>query len=363
MNDRAKNKPLDVARFVTMCQAAPVTQFVENLQTKVHQWTVNDLDLPVTITVKPTCYICSPSVAYIDYAKHETRHFVQHPLLRGLLAALITCLAFVVRLSGLDRQVQLNNWLLSTNPVPFIDAPTAHALRDRHLKTFPNHALVIRSLNQMADSRTIEALCDIGFCLLPARQIYIGPPEGKLTKSAREDRRKLAKTQYDLVENDAFEVGDYARAAELYEMLYIDKYTALNPQYTALYIQQMHRSGLMRLMGLRDKDGQLVAVTGMFQNGKTLTQPIVGYDTKRPKSDGLYRMIMALAQDVAHKEHLFFNISAGAADFKRRRGAVPTIEFTAVYVAHLPLGQRVCVWLMSKVLWGIGIPVMKRFGL
>jgi hypothetical protein len=272
----------------------------------------------------------------------------------------------LVKASGLDHQVQVNNWLYSTNPMPLLDRGSIAAMRTALTSRFPDRAIVIRSLNDIADPSTIASLKAEGFHMLAARQVYIfadrssAPP---MTRDMKRDRARLRATSLGIVGDDDFTQADYVRSEELYAMLYIRKYTPLNPHYTARYIGEMHRRGILRLAGLRDEAGQLVAVTGLFENGGTLTQPIVGYDTSRPISDGLYRMAMAMAQDHATARGLFFNMSAGAAGFKRRRGAVPAIEYNACYVGHLPRRQRLAVWTMARVLALVGIPLLRRFEL
>ena len=97
--------------------------------------------------------------------------------------------------------------------------------------------------------------------------------------------------------------------------------------------------------------------------GGLLTAPVVGYRTDLPKRLGLYRMLMALAMAEAAARHLSFNISAGAAGFKRSRGALPAIEYTAAFVAHLPLRERLATALLSGLLNAIGVPIMRRHAL
>lgn len=355
-----------VQNFADLFRAFPVATLVKNLNTVVNTITVNDQCFPITLNdadADRTCYICCPTRAYIDYAIDETRHFISHPTLQKATRGVIKTSVPLLRASRLDHQVQVNNWLLSTNPMPAIT--DAVPLRDTLQRTYPDRAIVIRSLNHIADAETIVALRRAGFQVLPARMVYIADrlSTDRMTNNMKHDRRLLRKTKYRLVENGAFTDTDYVAAERLYTQLYLDKYTPLNPQYTALYIREMHKQGLFSLMGLRDVTGRLVAVTGLFENAGTLTQPIVGYDTDLPQSHGLYRMIMALGQNYAMEQGLFFHMSAGAASFKRLRGAVPTVEYTAVYVGHLPVKQRLAVRVMQQILTRIGIPLLKRFAL
>ncbi|MDX8454429.1 GNAT family N-acetyltransferase [Mesorhizobium sp. VK9D] len=367
--DRVENKPAKIEAFVSLFNEMPVHDLIANLNTKVETFEVAGRIFPLTLNdadEAPNCYICCATSAYIDYAMDETRNFAARPLLRRALNALISACAPLVRASGLDHQAQLNNWLYSTNPVPLLDRPTAASLRAALTARFPDRAIVIRSLNDIADPATIAALKAEGFRMLAARQIYIFADRSvapAMTRGMKRDRARLRTTPFERVGNGDFTEADYARAEMLYNMLYLDKYTPLNPHYTARYIAEMHRRGIISLAGLRRPGGELVAVTGLFENGGTLTQPIVGYDTGLPVADGLYRMAMAMAQDYATARGLFFNMSAGAADFKRRRGAVAAIEYNAVYAGHLARRRRIVIRIMETVLARVGIPLLRRFEL
>jgi len=367
--DRVENNPAQVEAFTRLFNEIPVRDLVRNLTVVVEPFEIAGRSFPLTLNdanEAPNCYICRPSSAYIDYAIDETRNFIAAPFLRRAVRVLIGLCAPLVRASGLDHQVQVNNWLYSTNPVPLLDRKTTAAMRAQLTARFPDRAIVIRSLNEIADPATIAALKAEGFRMLAARQIYIFADRSSapaMTNDMKRDRKRLRTTPFERVGDADFTEADYARAEALYSMLYLDKYTPLNPHYTARYIAEMHRRGIIRLAGLRRPGGELVAVTALSENGATLTQPIVGYDTGLPLGDGLYRMMMAMAQDHATAHGLFFNMSAGAAAFKRLRGAVATVEYNAVYAAHLPLRRRMAVRIMEIVLARVGIPLLRRFEL
>ena len=357
-----------VRRFVGIFQSVPVPDLIRNLQTEVTSVDIAGRSFPLTLndpSDAPNCYICRPSAAYIDYAIEETRHFEGAPFLRAAMTAGLKASKPLMTATGLDRQVQVNNWLLSTNPVPRLSPSDAVALRERLTTDYPDRAITMRSLNTVADMETITALGAAGFQMLPSRQIYIYDAKHPVppTQNQKFDRSLIRKTPYRQVTSETFSDADFSRAEDLYNQLYLKKYTSLNPQYTSVFLRDMASAGLLKLIGLRAPTGQLDGVLGLFENGNTLTSPIVGYDTSIPQKTGLYRMLMTLAQDHAIANGKFFNISAGAARFKRLRGAIPAIEYMAVYAVHLPRKNRNAIRIAASLLTRIGIPLLRRYEL
>lgn len=359
------NDPALVSDLVGLFGQVATRDLIPNLTAEVRAYDAAGMSFPLTLSDGPNCYICSPTTAYIDYAIEETRNFARNPVLQRTLLSLIRGCAPLLRATGLDHQVQINNWLFSTNPVPTLTTQNATRIRDDLTAAYPDRAIVLRSLNTLADAGTIAAVRAAGFILLPARQIYIYDPAtiAKPSGHVQRDRKLAAKTDYQITPADDFTPADFARAETLYNMLYLTKYTPLNPQYTACYLAEAHQRGLLRITGLRGPDGQLDGVLGLFENGKTLTHPIIGYDTGKPQKLGLYRILSSIAQDHATRYGKFFNMSAGAATFKRNRDAVPVIEYSAVYVAHLGWRARTATRIAKVLLDRIGIPLLKRFEL
>lgn len=322
---------------------------------------------PLTITEGgPTCYLVDGVTAYLDYALEETRNLAAHPALRAAMRGLIHAAGPLVRATGLDRQVQVNNWLFSTCPVPPLSSPTARALASTLAPRHPHHALVMRSLNEVDDASSLAALKALGWVLLPARQIWrIDPQQAEAARwrDLMADARLTTRSPFPFAPADDFAAEDFARAADLYDQLYRRKYPALNPAYTAYFLQGAARAGLIDLAGWRGPEGNLIAISGLFRNGATLTQPILGYDLSRPQRDGLYRLAVMRAHLAARDQGLLLNASAGAARFKRLRGAMPAIEYTAVFAAHLPGKQRAALATLRSLLKTTAVPLMRRMRL
>ncbi len=340
---------------------------IDNLETAISAMPTSLGDLPVTRNdgARPTCYVCCPTVAYVDYALAELRHFTARPLLSLALYALVNLSRPVLWASRVDRHIQPNNWLLATNPVPDLPASEVQAITGALVEQHPGHAIVWRSLNAISDADKFSRFRSAGYDLFPARQVYLfdcrtAPPPAH--RDQRRDAALLDRGDYDIVGPETITAADAPRIAELYRKLYLDKYTRLNPQYSASFIEVAHRGGLIAFHGLR-RDGRLDGVVGFFDAGDVMTAPLVGYDTALPPELGLYRRLMALATRRARARNQLFNMSAGAAGFKRNRGGMPAIEYAAVYTRHLPVGQRAASWIVRTVLERVGETLLTRFEL
>lgn len=152
--------------------------------------------------------------------------------------------------------------------------------------------------------------------------------------------------------------------AELYRMLYLDKHSRLNPQYDEAFVRAAIRDHWLEFHGLRDGSGRLVGIWGYFTIDNTvMTVPFIGYDTALPPESGLYRQLfLGIHRQVNDRKQLL-NYSSGAGDFKRRRGAVPVVEFNAVFDRHLPERRRMAFRVAALVLNRLARPWLEANGL
>ncbi|MEB4589458.1 GNAT family N-acetyltransferase [Candidatus Thiothrix sp. Deng01] len=314
-------------------------------------------------------YVVSPLTAYTGYADYELAH-LNRPWLAWPLQKLAAGVGRHLQGQHIDRIVQVNNWLLSTNLYPpewqgaELEAIT-RLLRER----FPDHAFGFRSLNRFSNPLLLEKLAALGYVSVPSRQVYLF--DGRAGRQApflqrhntRIDATLLRRTDYALVPGCELADSDYLRLEHLYNLLYLEKYCPLNPQFSADWLRLGQRDGWLELLALRTPQGRIDGVLGWFGNGSILTAPVVGYDTALPQKTGLYRLITRLCLQAAVGRKCLLNFSSGAAHFKRLRGGQPEIEYSMVYVAHLPPARQRVWRMLGGLLHGIGVPLMQRLKL
>lgn len=314
-------------------------------------------------------YVASPLTAYTGYAEYEIRQ-LDRPWLTWPLLGLTRAAGGWLARARIDRIVQVNNWLLSTNLYPpDWDGADLPAITDYLLTVYPDHAIGFRSLNRYSNAGLIARLEARGYLAIPSRQVYLfdgaaGKDAGFLRRrDSRRDARLLVGTPYQRVSGQDLSDADYPRLEHLYNLLYLDKYCPLNPHFTAGWMRSGQRDGWLELTALRTPAGRIDAVLGWFANETVMTSPVVGYDTALPQKTGLYRLISQISLEETARRCGLFNMSAGAAGFKRLRGGRPEIEYSYVFVDHLPAYRKRTWRLLGSLLRGVGVPIMEKYEL
>ena len=354
--------------MLTELASEPIHHYVANCETEFVLCRLGEHVLPVTVNDSQydNSYVCSPYTGAISYPLVELRE-INSLLLRGSLAGLIHGVAPILRSSHINRAVCVNNWLLSTNLYPRWNGDGLQELTRRLIDRYPHHAILFRSLNAATNRDLCKNFRDAKYLLAPSRQVYIfDDPAAKYLQrnNSKWDVRLLTReTEYKIVTPNQFDSGDDVRIKRLYDMLYLEKYTPLNPQFTVRLIRLWRESGAIQFYGLRSLKGTLDGITGCFQRGNILTAPLVGYDTMLPQELGLYRMLMAIVLRETARRQVTLNLSSGAASFKRLRGGQPFIEYTAIYCEHLSRYRRLVWKTLAGLLTHVGARVLREFQL
>jgi hypothetical protein len=359
--------------YVRDCIDALGTKAIRNVRTEMQVLDTGRHTFPVSVNTgdeRPeNSYVVSPLTAYSGYARDE--------LERNDVGWFAPPLRFLTDVSGawlsaarIDRLVQVNNWLLSTNIYPpDWSGDDLEPITSLLIERWPDHAIGFRSLNGFSNPQLLERMRKAGYLALPSRQVYIfdgrdGPDSPFRTRhNAQIDARLLRRGAYRIVREAATTAEDFERLEELYNLLYLEKYCRLNPQFTAAWLRCGQRDGWLELSTLRNDEGRADGVVGWFAIPGLMTAPIVGYDTRLPAKEGLYRMLTALCIEEAARRRSVLNFSSGASHFKRLRGGAPEIEYSMVYVRHLPAKRRAAWRALQMASAGVAAPLLRAFRL
>lgn len=340
---------------------------IRNLQTEVgvQQWGEHRLPITINHGDKAATFVCSPWVGYVDYTREELSRFPNRALVPAL-HAVVSGVAGVLRFSDLDRIVHINNWMMSTNLLAAIDAVLVASQTEEFTARFPGHILAIRSLTWRHNSKLMGALEAAGWVLLPSRQLFLVDDVASQMTRRRDLKRDEAlwqNTPYRYEELQTINRPDAERIAALYAMLYLDKYSQLNPIYTSDFVIMTHAIGMIRYMVLRDADGIIQSFGGMHHFAGHATMPLMGYNTGIDQRLGLYRLGFHAGSRFAARHNLALNMSSGASSFKIARGATAEMEFSAFHLRHLPAKRRLPIDFLRVVAHRIGMPILRRYRL
>lgn len=335
-------------------------KYIRNVyNTQVMIAKVEDTILPITATDfhLQNTYTCSPYSHYISYGGFEEVQRLNNPLAESLIRLILHPVAWYFRHSGFDRVALVNNWLLSTNLYPSITAARIEVLMDALPDWFPDRAIVFRSVDNFKNPVLFDILQKHGYRMVLSRQVwYQNPEEAVHVGQFKEDVRTTKKNGYDV--SEILEDHELRRALDLYELLYLKKYSYFNPQFTAEFLRLARDKKLLTFRTLR-RDGKPDGMLGYFIRNGAMTQPMFGYDTNLSAKEGLYRMLSVLTMQEGLRHHLLIHASAGVGKFKKLRGGKQVIEYNAVFYSHLP-PHRQMPWKIMQWISNAAIPIFQK---
>lgn len=355
-------------RYIDMLASKPVDSLISNVSTDFSYVENSKIKIAYTInnTEWESCYVCSPYNALFTYGLEEINK-LKNLVLEVPLKALTLAIGFIAKCFKINKNLHFNNLLLSTNLYPNEFKSHVKFLTNFGLKKYPNHAILFRSLNGYNSHEIIDALKVIGYKLVPSRVVYFfdcRKDDFLKKKDTKNDLVLLKKSKYKLVDNDDITDNDYSRIVDLYNLLYLDKYSVHNPHFTKEFISNCHKDNFLYFKGFRDPETQeLVAILGFYEVDKVMTTPVFGYDTTKDSSEGLYRLITIALLLEGKKRNCLIHSSSGAGKFKRLRGAAAYNEYTAIYYKHLPFYRRVFWYSIEKLLVNLALPIIRKYEL
>lgn len=322
---------------------------------------VDDVIVPITVTDfhPDNTYTVSPYSHYVSYGGLEEVKHLNNPPLEILIRLIMRPVARYFKSADLDKVVYVNNYLLSTNLYPSISNDQITALCEVLPQWFPDRVIVFRSVDQRKNPHIYETLEKNKYQMVLSRQVwYMHPVEASHTRQYKEDVRVLRKHGYEVVDGKDLSDEELSRALHLYNLLYLEKYSYYNPQFTFEFMKLAHDKDILHLRALK-KDGQINAIMGFFIRNGVMTQPLFGYDTSLPQEEGLYRLLTLITLQEGIKRNLLVHASGGVGKFKKIRGGKSVIEYNAVYYDHLPAKRR-RPWQLIKAISKYAIPYFQK---
>ncbi len=318
---------------------------IANLDAKIIKYKVNNQEVFSTIVdeIKPNCYVVSANSMLIEYSKDELTK-LDSKIVRTISYMLIKIFENILKIAQIDKLQTLNNYMLSTNFFSLdFENIDLKKLRDIALKDYSQHTLLIRSVNKTQNPKLFEELKKDGWIALVSRQVYIFDDFKRCEKhqNYKWDKKLLSDKRYEFRELDLDDFSLFEKAEQLYNKLYLEKYSKHNVQFKAIYLQELVKKGLLHLRLLHDnQENKYVAVVGIIGEDALITAPIVGYDLSYDIKEALYRRVIAYILEYAKTNNYGLNLSSGASSFKLNRGAKANLEYMFVYSKHLPFFRR-----------------------
>ncbi|MCP4133225.1 MAG: GNAT family N-acetyltransferase [bacterium] len=339
-----------------------IRPYIENIDAELFVLKVDDKILPLTLIDKQykNALFASPYTHYLTFTLEELSE-INNFFLETIFRFLILIMGPLFKACKFNKVIYVNNWLFSTTVYPGLSSHQVSGIRKFLVEKFPDHCIIFRTVDDILGDEFMNFFEKDNFKLVYSRPTYHLNPfveKYRRSKNLRSDINKLKKTDYSVITAKEMTEDDIPRLQELYQMLYVDKYSRYNPIYTEKFFQLALRGAGIELLGLK-KDGRIDGFLGFYGNDKILTAPLLGYDMNLPRELNLYRILVASLFLRGQENGQIINFSAGVGRFKMLRGCENRMEYIAVYDKHLPRNRRI-PWAILKFLNRIVVPLMKE---
>lgn len=364
MDTDASSKEESVKVFFTQLLLNGVDKYIENVQAQLLLLPWGGQFIPITVNDAQydNSFVCSPYSHYVSYATIVFDK-IKIPLLNKLLSSLQKGYGYLMRKGKINQVVIVNNWLFTTNPPLSLDQGVLKELLEYLIRKFPNHAIIFRSVTKEICPAFYNALKTLQFDFIASRYVYLTQAKDESvfqTRIVKSDLRLLKDSKYTQLSNKELSESDINQMVELYQALYIHKYSKLNPQFNAAFVKLAIDSGILNFTALKE-DNQVKGCFGFYYRDGIMISPFFGYDPANGDNKGIYRILSTLLLLEARKHQALFNQSAGGAFFKKIRRAQGHFEYTALYDKHLPWKRRVPWQFLKSLMNTLGSYVMKRY--
>lgn len=354
--------PSDAWEYVKVLSKDSPSTYIDNARVQMTTLSLDELLLPVVVG-DPTARnsnVCSP---YSHYVRYTLEELTKHPkgIPPWLFKEALSLIGVLLKRCKIDKVVYVNNWLFATNPHQSLTRGQIARLTDYLQRQYPQHAIVYRSLASDIDRPIYDALQENGYRLVKSRMVYVIDPTSPRfleRRNVKEDLALLQDRRYTVVDNRGISDSDIPRLTELFRSLYLDKHSYLNPQLNEKFFNLTVRRNILTYRALKQGD-TVDAFICYYVNGKVLNGAFTGYDRSKPQSFGLYRRAIGIVISEAWKRNLLLHLSSGAGFFKVSRGALPVVEYDAVYDRHLPLLRQFAwrlIWIQGRFWWLYPVP-------
>jgi len=333
------------------------TELVSNIDTEIVAMASEDGTWALTVNKKEyhNALICSPYTTYVTYPLDELKKFDKWWLkILVLINSLV--MGLICRATKLNKIVQVNNNLNSLIKHPNCFNRLMPQLTRQLVDRYPKQAITFFRVNDTINKELLKTLRKNGYIVFPDRMAHVFFPDQHYMKRShtKRDISLLRNTRYTIVQHDDLNEQDAKRISELYQKLFIDKHSKLNPIYTETYFRQAIRYRWHHYIALRNPEGRIDAFISWFYREDVMVCGPLGYDASVDPKVGLYRQLVALCLKHANDNQCIFNMGAGSDKFKSNRGSTPTMEYTAVYCKHLPFYRhmpwQILQWACHKLL-------------